>query len=214
MENRTKKNRKMKINNFLADIHIILCLSAIIVVCMITTQSAFHYDDSKIPDGTINESSNACTTEISYTTCTKIMETTETTMTTSENAVNSSETITFTEVTDVTDTMSYLGSFAADYYSGNTVPCCGGSGRMLVSSYEKDDWYKGSVASRYIYEQYGYYLNEKTMVYCEFPDYPRLNGWYSVDDCNSDSGIFDFYYADYTTCPWQNDGVTKVEVWI
>lgn len=202
------KKRTKKINNLLTNIHIVLCLSAAIVICMITTRSDFHYD------GTIDESSDICTTEISYTTRTKIMETTETTTITTENAVNGSETITFTQVIDVTDTMTYLGSFTATYYSGDTVPCHGGSGRMLVSSYEKDDWYKGSVASRYIYEQYGYYLNEKTMVYCEFPDYPRLNGWYSVDDCNSDSGIFDFYYADYATCPWQNDGVTKVEVWI
>jgi hypothetical protein len=85
---------------------------------------------------------------------------------------------------------------------------------MLYSCYEKDDIYKGSVASRLVYGQYGYEVNSKTMVYIEFEDYPMLDGWYSVDDCNSDPSIVDFYFADYSTCPWQNDGVTGIGMWI
>lgn len=25
---------------------------------------------------------------------------------------------------------------------------------------------------------------------------------------------FDLYFADYATCPWQNDGVTACRMWI
>lgn len=145
---------------------------------------------------------------------------TETTVTTTESTTATVTTMTYvttepvTTVTDITDTMTYLGSFCATYYKGNGVPCYGGSGRMLVSCYEKDEWYKGSVASKFVFENYGYDVNGKTMVYIEFPSFERLNGWYSVDDCNADSSIVDFYFADYSTCPWQNDGVVMCQVWI
>lgn len=148
------------------------------------------------------------------------METTTTTVTTTcSTTVNTtvtsvSESTTAETVTDFRDAMTYLGDFTATYYKGDSVPCYGGSGRMLVSCYEKDEWYKGSVASRWVYGQYGYELNGKTTVYIEFDYYPRLNGWYSVDDYNADPGIIDFYFADYATCPWQNDGVTGCRVWI
>ena len=144
------------------------------------------------------------------------MKTTTTTVTTTVSTIVTSvtESTTTETVTDFKDDMTDLGSFTATYYKGESVPCYGGSGRMLVSCYEKDEWYKGSVASRWVYGQYGYGLNGKTTVYIEFDNYPRLNGWYSVDDCNADSGIVDFYFADYATCPWQNDGVTSCRMWI
>lgn len=144
------------------------------------------------------------------------METTTTTVTTtcSTTVTSVAESTTSETVTDFRDTMTYLGDFMATYYKGDSVPCYGGSGRMLVSCYEKDEWYKGSVASRWVYGQYGYNVNGKTTVYIEFDNYPRLNGWYSVDDCNADSGIVDFYFDDYATCPWQNDGVTCCRMWI
>lgn len=141
--------------------------------------------------------------------------TTTTTEATTTTIATTTETTTTTYVTtELTDTMTYLGEFTATYYKGSSVPCYGGSGRMLVSCYEKDEWYKGSVASKFIYEKYGYYVNDKTMVYIEFGYYPRLNGYYSVDDCNADSRIVDFYFADFITCPWQRDGVTTVEMWM
>jgi len=145
---------------------------------------------------------------------------TKTTATTTESTTTTVTTTTdvttepITTVTNVTDTMTYIGSFCATYYKGDGVPCYGGSGRMLVSCYEKDEWYKGSVASKFVFENYGYDVNGKTMVYIEFPSFERLNGWYSVDDCNADSSIVDFYFSDYSTCPWQNDGVVMCQVWI
>lgn len=110
--------------------------------------------------------------------------------------------------------MTYLGEFTGTYYKGSTHPCNGGSGRMLVSCYEKPESFKGSVASRFVYNNYGYYVNDKTIIYVEFEKYPQLNGWYSVDDCNTDQNIVDFYFADYSTCPWQTAGVTTVSIWI
>lgn len=142
------------------------------------------------------------------------METTTVTTTCSTTVTSITESTTAETVTDFRDTMTYLGDFRATYYQGNSVPCYGGSGRMLVSCYEKYEWYKGSVASRWVYGQYGYNINGKTTVYIEFDNYPRLNGWYSVDDCNADSGIVDFYFADYATCPWRNDGITDCRMWI
>ena len=149
------------------------------------------------------------------TTCTT-SATTTTTMVTSATTVTetSEETVATTYDTEFTDTMTYLGQFTATYFKGSVTPCNGGSGRMLVSCYEKETSYKGSVASKFVFDRYGYYVNDKTMVYIEFENYPRLDGWYSVDDYNADPGIVDFYFSDYSTCPWQNDGVTDVEMWI
>ena len=152
-----------------------------------------------------SEESGRTTTETTNTTVTTTCSTTVTSVTESTTAET---------VTDFRDTMTYLGDFSATYYKGDSVPCYGGSGRMLVSCYEKDEWYKGSVASRLVYGQYGYNVNGKTTVYIEFDNYPRLNGWYSVDDYNAYPGIVDFYFDDYATCPWQNDGVTGCRMWI
>lgn len=136
------------------------------------------------------------------------------TSTATEAVTTTSESVTEAVTSDFRDDMTYLGKFTGTYYKGATVPCNGGSGRMLVSCYEKETSYKGSVASRTVYEHYGYYVNDKTMVYIEVEKYPRMNGWYSVDDCNADPSIVDFYFADYSTCPWQLDGLTSVEMWI
>ena len=157
--------------------------------------------EETMPAVTTTETTTATTVETSCMTST----TEATTMTTAV-----AEPVT----TDLTDTMIYLGGFSATYYKGDSVPCYGGSERMLVSCYEKEDWYKGSVASRLVYQNYGYDVDGKTMVYIEFKHYPRLNGWYSVDDYNADSSIVDFYFSDYSTCPWQFDGTTPVEMWI
>ena len=170
-----------------------------------TTSTTSHTSETQAQTTTSNT-----TTESSRQTTT-VEETTETytTATTYEFA----ETTT-TEQTKEQIQMTYLGEFTGTYYKGSTYLCNGGSGRMPVSCYEKLDSYKGSVASRLVYDNYGYYVNGKTMVYIEFEKYPQLNGWYSVDDCNADQNIVDFYFADYSTCPWQTDGITPVSVWI
>lgn len=156
------------------------------------------------------------------TTKTDICETVEmtvTTLTTTElTETTEAATITTETTTETTASASneriFLGTYKATYYHGSCYPCNGGSGRVLNSCYVKDDEYKGSVASRLVYESYGYFKDGVTTVYIEFPAFPKLNGLYSVDDCNAESGIFDFYFAEYGDCPWKYDGVTVCKVWI
>lgn len=163
-------------------------------------------------------STTSYTTETQTQTTTSEVTTETSRQTTTEETTNTYTITTTCEVVETTTTeqsqMTYLGNFTGMYYKGETYPCNGGSGRMLVSCYEKIDSYKGSVASKFIYYNYDYNMNGKTMVYIEFEKYPQLNGWYSVDDCNEDQNVVDFYFADYSTCPWQTAGVTPVSVWI
>lgn len=170
----------------------------------VTTTSTTSYTTETQTQTTTAET----TTEASRQTTT--VEGTTITYTTTYEAVET----TTTEQTTAQSQMTYLGQFTGTYYKGSTYPCNGGSGRMLVSCYEKPDSYKGSVASRFVYYNYDYNMNGKTMVYIEFEKYPQLNGWYSVDDCNADQSIVDFYFADYSTCPWKTAGITPVKVWI
>lgn len=172
----------------------------------VTTTSTTSYTTETQTQTTTSET----TTETSRQTTTTEETTNTYTITTTYESVES----TTTEQTTWQSQMTYLGKFTGTYYKGSTYPCNGGSGRMLVSCYEKPESYKGSVASRLVYNNYGYYVNDKTMIYVEFEKYPQLNGWYSVDDCNADQNIVDFYFADYSTCPWQTAGATTVSVWI
>lgn len=147
-------------------------------------------------------------TTTTTTTTTKKNTTTTTTTTTEET------TTTTTTTADMKDSLTYLGSFTGTYFKGDTDPCNGGSGRILIPCDIKDDTYKGSVASKLVFNSYGYDMNGKTMIYIEFPSMPTLNGWYSVDDCNADPSIIDFYFPDYSKCPWENDGVIACNAWI
>ncbi len=148
------------------------------------------------------------------TTTTTTTTTTKKTTTTTTTATTTTEETTTTATTDVKDTMTYLGSFTGTYFKGETNPCNGGSGRILIPCDIKYDTYKGSVASQLVFNQYGYERNGKTMIYIEFPTIPEMNGWYSVDDYNADPSIIDFYFPDYSKCPWQQDGVIQCVAWI
>lgn len=146
-----------------------------------------------------------------------IIEETTITTTTTEDATTETTTETTTEPTTTTTTeesLLYLGKFTATYYRGDYYPCNGGSGRELIPCDVKPDSYKGSVASRLVFERYGYYVSDRTMIYISFESIPELDGWYSVDDCNADPSIIDFYFNDYSKCPWQQAGVVLCEAWI
>lgn len=193
--------------------------------CVTTTTE----EETTTLSATTTSSTETITSATSYTAKTQTETTTlETTTETARQTMTVEETtsayttpttheVTETKTTEQTaaqSQMTYLGQFTGMYYKGSTYPCNGGSGRMLVSCYEKTDSYKGSVASKFVYYNYDYNVNGKTMVYIEFEKYPQLNGWYSVDDCNEDQKIVDFYFADYSTCPWKTDGITTINVWI
>ena len=174
-------------------------------------------DESSVDmvETTICESTETTTSTDILTTVTETMnETTHTMPETYILTTSTGDTTTSATTTTANSEMVSLGSFKATYYKGSKNPCNGGSGRVLSSCYVKDDEYKGSVASRLVYESYGYFKDGIITVYVEFPAFPQLDGYYSVDDCNADVKVFDFYFADYGTCPWGYDGVTICNVWI
>ena len=96
-------------------------------------------------------------------------------------------------------------------------PRKGGSGRQLIDCSQGDGMIKGSIASRYLYEKYGYnYNNKRTMVYLEIADYPSMNGLYYLDDSNAAgyNDVIDFFYLQNCNCPFQYQGVVKVDCYI
>lgn len=83
-----------------------------------------------------------------------------------------------------TSSESFIGTFSRGTFY--TTGSYGGSGRNLVSGH--------SIASRAIYEMYGY-GNYKIRIECDA--YPELNGIYSLDDCSAAGNyeVIDFWFA-------------------
>lgn len=161
---------------------------------------------------TTTTTSSTLTTTVPTTTSTT---TTTTTSTTTSTAITTTETTTTTmTATEAPKYLNYIGDFRGTYYHGSTNPCPGGSGRMLEDCTPKWGEMKGSVACRYIQENFGYDINGRTRVYLELPEYPEMNGFYWVDDACASFNVVDFYFIDYATCPWQDDGVTDINLWI
>lgn len=158
--------------------------------------------------------------EVSAPSVSETLETTtavSTTCTTTTNILTTQGTTVTMAVTTTESTPheEYLGVFRGTYYQGNCVPCKGGSGRWLKSCYVSDDLIRGSVACRAVYERYGYSLNgEPTVVRVACSAHPEINGLYTVDDCCASLSVMDFYFEDYSRCPWQFDGVVNVEAWV
>ena len=123
----------------------------------------------------------------------------------------------YSEPTPSTDNMTYVGYFgrvtyypATAYYDG----VCGGSGRTLLGYGDYGDGIRGSIASRTIYETYGYNRNGRTTVYLEFPGYESMNGLYFCDDCCAGYGVIDvFVWSDYA-CPFYGAGVITANCYI
>lgn len=113
-----------------------------------------------------------------------------------------------------TSSLTYVGEFKGTYYAGRTVPCKGGSGRVLVDCKTGANEIKGSVASKYAYKKWGYGKNGRTKLYLVVEGYPSMSGWYAVDDCNAESSIIDFYFYANANCPWRKAGVVKVKCYI
>ena len=161
------------------------------------------------------------TTTVVSTTTTDILTTQGTTVTTNVSTTTEETTTESTPHEDTTCNSAtapheeYLGVFRGTYYHGDYVPCKGGSGRWLKSCYVSDDLIRGSVACRAVYERYGYSLNgEPTVVRLKCSTHPEINGLYTVDDCCASLSVMDFYFEDYSRCPWQFDGVVSVEAWV
>lgn len=115
------------------------------------------------------------------------------------------------------ESMTYVKHFTRGTYYCYGYECYGGSGRYLYDcSYGNGNGIKGSIASSYLYSNYGYnYNGQRTIVYLEVNGYPELSGLYFVDD--SDAGnwnVIDFFYIYASNCPFANQGVVEVDCWI
>ena len=155
------------------------------------------------------------TEEIKTLTVTTTTDTEETTTESTAEETTTLTTITTTVSTEASSEVSkekrYLGTFKGTYYAGKSVPCKGGSGRTLIDCTVGGNGVKGSVASRYAYEKWGYKANGgRTKLYLEIKGHESMNGWYYVDDCNAVSSIIDFYFYKNSNCPWQKAGVVEV----
>ena len=142
----------------------------------------------------------------STSTCTTTTTTTTSTCTTTTTTL--STTVTTTTETTTTTTYDFkerlidYGYFTGTYYHGQYYnPCPGGSGRMLEDCSPKSDEIKGSVACRRIQEEYDYWVNGRTKVYLEIVENPELN-------------VVDFYFINYSDCPWQGQLNRTVHLWM
>ena len=112
--------------------------------------------------------------------------------------------------------MTYVKNFSRGTYYAYGYQCTGGSGRSLIYCSYGSGGVKGSIASSYLYINYGYnYNGKRTMVYLEISGYPSMNGYYYLDD--SDAGnpnVIDFYYTYNSNCQFQYQGVVSVDCYI
>ena len=179
---------------------VVICLVIAIFVCSCGS-SRYHHNEESITVTTT-------TTEEPCTTTTTTKKTTTTTVTTTTEETTTTTTI------DMKDSLTYLGSFTGTYFTGDGYPCNGGSGRILIDCGIKPDNLKGSVASKFVYENYGYNHNGRTTIYITCDAIPSMDGWYFVDDYNADSSIIDFYYSNTSNCIFEYDGIINVNAWI
>lgn len=121
------------------------------------------------------------------------------------------------EETPSSDGLTYVDYFgrvtyypATAYYDG----VCGGSGRTLLGYGDYGNGIRGSIASRSLYEAYGYSRNGRTTVYLEFPGYESMNGWYYLDDCCAYYGVIDVFVWSGYSCPFYNAGVITANCYI
>lgn len=117
---------------------------------------------------------------------------------------------------DTSSNMSFVKTFSRGTYYCYGGPRRGGSGRQLISCGCGNGTVKGSIASSYLYRNFGYnYNGKRTMVYLEISGYPAMNGYYYLDD--SDAGnpnVIDFFYITSSECLFRNQGVVSVNCYI
>lgn len=118
--------------------------------------------------------------------------------------------------TSSNDGLTYVKHFSRGTYYSYGYECYGGSGRYLIDCSYGSNGIKGSIASSYIYRNYGYnYNGERTKVYLEVYGYPSMSGWYYCDDSDAgNSEVIDFFYIYSSNCPFRNQGVVEVDCYI
>lgn len=175
-----------------------------------TTTATTSTTDTTTTNPSTTTVETTVTTKPSTTTEVKIETKPETTTTvattTTEIDIPEESTVveTETETTTETTTEEFVGTFTRGTYY--TFGSRGGSGRTLVSGY--------SIASRALYEMYGY-GDYKVRIECD--EFPDLNGVYSLDDCSAkgDNRVVDFWFAPGDVPAYfRQMGVLEVRVYI
>ena len=120
------------------------------------------------------------------------------------------------EVIEPNGSMTYVKNFTRGTYYAYGGQRIGGSQRQLIDCSIGDGTVKGSIASSYLYGNYGYnYNGKRTMVYLEIENYSQMNGYYYLDDCDAgNSNVIDFYFLYESNCPFQEQGVVQVDCYI
>lgn len=117
---------------------------------------------------------------------------------------------------DTPSNMAFVKTFSRGTYYCYGGPRRGGSGRQLISCGCGNGAVKGSIASSYLYRNFGYnYNGKRTMVYLEISGYPAMNGYYYLDDSDAgNTNVIDFFYITSSECLFRNQGVVSVNCYI
>lgn len=158
-------------------------------------------------------SSCSITSDTTYTTTRETTtETTETTITTAGEVITTTD-----EVINFVPDMQFIGTFQGTYYS-YPKGTLGGSGRKLIDCSIGDEEVKGSIASRSLFDMFGYnYNGQRTKIYINCKSCESLSGYYYLDDSTASYvlGVIDFYYLEDTNCQFYGIGrLFDIEVYI
>ena len=112
--------------------------------------------------------------------------------------------------------LTYVKHFTRGTYYAYGGPRKGGSQRHLIDCSIGDGTVKGSIASSYLYRNYGYnYNGKRTMVYLEIEGYSQMSGYYYLDDCDAgNSNVIDFFFLYESNCPFKEQGIVQVDCYI
>lgn len=112
--------------------------------------------------------------------------------------------------------LTYVKRFTRGTYYAYGGPRKGGSQRQLIDCSIGDGTVKGSIASSYLYRNYGYnYNGKRTMVYLEIEGYSQMSGYYYLDDCDAgNSNVIDFFFLYESNCPFKEQGIVQVDCYI
>lgn len=112
--------------------------------------------------------------------------------------------------------LTYVKHFTRGTYYAYGGPRKGGSQRQLIDCSIGDGTVKGSIASSYLYRNYGYnYNGKRTKVYLEIEGYSQMSGYYYLDDCDAgNSNVIDFFFLYESNCPFKEQGIVQVDCYI
>ena len=147
--------------------------------------------------------------------------TTETILNITEPVVTTTTTIPvimeeYTEPVPEPEELTYVKHFTRGTYYAYGGPREGGSQRQLIDCSIGDGTVRGSIASSYLYQNYGYnYNGKRTMVYLEIEGYSQMSGYYYLDDCDAgNSNVIDFFFLYESNCPFKEQGIVQVDCYI